>query len=340
MKTLRIFLILIWLVAGLYAQGQTRLLALSKSDHTLAIVDPVSLKVLARIPVGPDPHEVVASTDGKFAYVTNTGGGRAYEINVIDLVAQKALPNIDTRPLIGPHGIVFVGGKAWFSAEGARAVGRLDPATGKLDWSMGTGQDRTHMIYVTRNQRNVYTTNVNAGTVSVLTDTLITPGPNPMGGPAQQPRRDWIQTVIPVAKGAEGFDVSPDGKFLWTACAGDGTIHIIDIKAQQSVAVINANVIGANRLKFTPDGKRVLVTSLRTGDLTVIDAASRKEIKRIPIGRGGAGLEVDEAGNRAFVGCTPDNYVAVIDLKTLEVTARIDVGGGPDGLAWAVGGKW
>ena len=40
-----------------------------------------------------------------------------------------------------------------------------------------------------------------------------------------------------------------------------------------------------------------------------------------------------------FVGCTPDNYVAVIDLKTLEVTARIDVGGGPDGLAWAVGGK-
>jgi DNA-binding beta-propeller fold protein YncE len=176
MKTLRIFLILIWLVAGLSAQGQTRLLALSKSDHTLAIVDPVSLKVLARIPVGPDPHEVVASTDGKFAYVTNTGGGRAYEINVIDLVAQKALPNIDTRPLIGPHGIVFVGGKAWFSAEGARAVGRLDPATGKLDWSMGTGQDRTHMIYVTRNQRNVYTTNVNAGTVSVLTDTMFLTG--------------------------------------------------------------------------------------------------------------------------------------------------------------------
>lgn len=338
MKSLRLSFIIALLLTDIAAQGQTRLLALSKGDHTLAIVDPVSLKVLARIPVGPDPHEVVASTDGKYAYVTNTGGGRAFEINVIDLVAQKAMPNVDTRPLIGPHGIVFVGGKAWFSAEGARAVGRYDPATGKLDWSMGTGQDRTHMIYVTRNQRNVYTTNVNAGTVSLLTDTLMTPGPNPMGG-ASQPRRDWVQTVVPVAKGAEGFDVSPDGKFLWTACAGDGTIHIIDLKAQQSVAVVNANVVGANRLKFTPDGKRVLVTSLRTGDLTVIDVVSRKEIKRVPIGRGGAGLEVDEAGTRAFVGCTPDNYVAVIDLKTLEVTARIDVGGGPDGLAWAVAGK-
>lgn len=339
MKALRLSFIIGLLMAGIAAQGQTRLLALSKGDHTLAIVDPVSLKVLARIPVGPDPHEVVASSDGKYAYVTNTGGGRAYEINVIDLVQQKPMPNIDTRPLIGPHGIVFVGGKAWFSAEGARAVGRYDPTTGKLDWSMGTGQDRTHMIYVTRNQRNVYTTNVNAGTVSLLTDTVMTQGPNPMGGPATQPRRDWVQTVVPVAKGAEGFDVSPDGKFLWTACAGDGTIHIIDLKAQQSVAVVNANVVGANRLKFTPDGKRVLVTSLRTGDLTVIDAVSRKEIKRIPIGRGGAGLEIDEDGTRAFVGCTPDNYVAVIDLKKLEVTARIDVGGGPDGLAWAVGGK-
>jgi YVTN family beta-propeller protein len=325
------------------AQAQTRLLALSKNDHTLAIIDPVSLKVLARIPVGPDPHEVVASADGKFAYVTNTGGGRSFEINVIDLVAQKALPNIDTRPLIGPHGIVFVGGKGWFSAEGARAVGRFDPASGKLDWSMGTGQDRTHMIYVTRNQRSVYTTNVNAGTVSVLTDTLITPGPNPMvgpGGPAPQPRRDWVQTVIPVSKGAEGFDVSPDGKFLWTAAAGDGTIHIIDLKSQQSVAVLDAKVTGANRLKFTPDGKRVLVTSLRSGELTVIDAASRKEVKRIAIGRGGAGLEVDEKSLHAYVGCTPDNYVAVIDLTTLEVVGRIDVGGGPDGLAWAVSSKW
>ncbi len=41
------------------------LLALSKQDHTLAIVDPVSLQVLARIPVGDDPHEVVASADGQ-----------------------------------------------------------------------------------------------------------------------------------------------------------------------------------------------------------------------------------------------------------------------------------
>ncbi|MGH2646122.1 MAG: YncE family protein, partial [Ginsengibacter sp.] len=55
--------------------SHTSLLALSKTDHTLAIVDPVTLKVMARIPVGEDPHEVIASTDGKTAYVSIYGGG-------------------------------------------------------------------------------------------------------------------------------------------------------------------------------------------------------------------------------------------------------------------------
>src|SRR5690349_7067374 len=69
------------------------LLAVSKTNHTLAIVDPVTLKVMARIPVGEDPLEVVASSDGKTAYVCIYGGGRFHELNVIDLVAQKPLPS-------------------------------------------------------------------------------------------------------------------------------------------------------------------------------------------------------------------------------------------------------
>jgi YVTN family beta-propeller protein len=40
-------------------------------------------------------------------------------------------------------------------------------------------------------------------------------------------------------------------------------------------------------------------------------------------------------GARAYVACTPDDYVVVVDLKTLEVTNHIDAGKQPDGLAWA-----
>src|SRR6266487_3616745 len=310
------------------------LLALSKTNHTLAIVDPVTLNVIARIPVGDDPHEVIASSDGKTAYVTIYGGGSLHELNVIDLVAQKPLLNIDTKPLFGPHGLTFVNGKAWFTAEGSKSIGRYDPATGKLDWSMGTGQDRTHMIYVTADGKKIYTTNVSSGTVSILVDTLIPPGR--FAPPAAKPREDWIQTVIPVARGSEGFDVSPDSSELWTASSEDGAIYIINLKTKKLAPKVDAKILGANRLKFTPDGKLVFISSLQSGDLTIYDAKSRTEVKRLKTGHGAAGILMDPDGSRAFVACTPDNYVAVIDLKTLEVAHHIDVGGGPDGLAWAV----
>ena len=337
-----IFISLVICTGHCNAQQRT-LLALSKTDHTLAIVDPVTLKVMARVPVGPDPHEVIASSNGKTAYVSIYGGGSLHEINVIDLVAKKPLYNIDTRPFLGPHGLTFVGGKLWFTVEGSKCVGRYDPVAKKIDWCMGTGQDRTHMIYVTPDEKSVYTTNVSSGTVSILTDTIPAAGPMgppptgaPKAPPGFQPHRQWMQTLLPVSKGSEGFDVSPDGKQLWTASAGDGSIAVIDLNTRKVSSTIDAKVMGANRLQFTPDGKMVLVSSLRNGDLCVFDVASHKEIKKINMGHGGAGILVEPNGSRAFVGCTPDNYVAVIDLKTLEVVNHIDVGGGPDGLAWAV----
>ncbi|MEP6948718.1 MAG: YncE family protein [Ginsengibacter sp.] len=310
------------------------LLALSKTDHMLAVVDPVTLKVIARMPVGEDPHEVIASSDGKTAYVSIYGGGNLHELNVIDLVAQKPLRNIDTRPLFGPHGITFVNGKAWFTAEGSKSIGRYDPATQKLDWSMGTGQNRTHMIYVTADGKKIYTTNVSSGTVSILVDTLIQPGK--FGPPDARPHDDWIETIVPTARGSEGFDVSPDGSELWTASSEDGTISIIDPGAKKIAAKIDAKVFGANRLKFTPDSKLVFISSLQSGDLTIYDAKSHTEVKRMKIGHGAAGILMDPDGLRAFVACSADNYVVVIDLKTLEITGHIDVGGVPDGLAWAI----
>src|SRR6266446_3291233 len=236
------------------------LLALSKRDHTLAIVDPNTLQVVARVPVGPDPHEVIASSDGKTAYVSIYGGGRYHTLSVIDLVGQKALPDIDTVALNGPHGLAFVGGKVWFTAEGAKAIASYDPTTARVDWIMGTGQNRTHMIYVTADEKQIYTTNVSSGTLSILEKVALPPmGPPPGMRPSSgalppppggsQPRMDWNETVIPVGKGDEGFDVSPDGRELWTANAEDGTLSIINLTKRTVPATLDAKTFGANRLK-------------------------------------------------------------------------------------------
>ena len=314
--------------------GKKYLLALSKTDHTLAIVDPVSLKVLSRIPVGEDPHEVVASTDGKIAYVAIYGGGAFHELNVIDLINRKPLPNIDTRPLFGPHDVTYVQGKVWFTAEGSKAVGRYDPVTQKLDWSLGTGQDRTHMIYVTPDAKRIYTTNISSGTVSILTDTLIQPGRQ--APPNAKPRADWMQTVVGVTKGAEGFDVSPDGTKLWTAANIDGVISVVDLKTKKLETKIDAKAFGANRLKFTPDGKLAFISSLSTGDVYIYETATKKQVKQLKLGKGCAGILMDPDGSRVFIACSADNTIAIVDLKTFEVTSHLDVGGNPDGMAWAI----
>ena len=120
-------LVLLLAAACAVSNAQTFLLALSKSDQTLSIVDPTTLKVLARAPSGPDPHEVIASADGKTAYISNYGGGAYNTLGVIDLVNQKALPSIDLGALRGPHGLQFAGGKVWFTAEAAKVFGSYDP---------------------------------------------------------------------------------------------------------------------------------------------------------------------------------------------------------------------
>src|SRR5579863_438500 len=315
----------------------TALLVLSKQDHTLAIVDPATLQVVARVPVGDDPHEVVASTDGHTAYVSNYGFGAFHTLAVVDLIGQRAEPQIDLGALRGPHGLAFAEGKVWFTAEAAKAIGSYDPLSGKINWIMGTGQNRTHMIYIFPGAEKIVTTNVNSATVTILEHTARQAGGPPPngagvspsgmrspGGPLPgPPGGDWNETVIPVGRGSEGFDVSPDGKQAWVANAWDGTVSVIDIDAKKVTATLQANARGANRLKFTPDGTRALISA--GAELVVFDVSTQKEIKRIRIGRaGGGGVLVQPDGQRAYVAFAGDGFVAVIDLKTLEFVGKID----------------
>ena len=350
MTSTRLAASLCFLTSALWAAQapSPAILVLSKGDHGLMIVSPSTRQVVAQVPSGPDPHEVVASADGRTAYISNYGGGAYNTITVVDLVHAAALPVIDLGPLRGPHGLVFEGGKLWFTAEGAKVIGSYDPTAKKVDWVLGTGQDRTHMIFVFPDLERIITSNVSSATMTLIGKSANRgPGRGPGGPPPQgmngpggppppPPPPNWEETVVPVGKGAEGFDVSPDGKQLWAANAMDGTISVLDLASKKVVETIDANVPSANRLKFTPDGTQVLVSTLRGNDLVVFDVAQRKESKRVKIGTGAAGILMQPDGSVAYVACTPDDYVAVVDLKSLAVKGHISAGKQPDGLAWAV----
>jgi DNA-binding beta-propeller fold protein YncE len=339
------------------------LLVLEKNGNQLDIIDPASLKIVTKVPAGQDPHEVIASADGKLAFISNYGGAQSTlrTISVVDLLAQKALPAIDLGALRGAHGLDFAGGELYFTAETNKVIGRYDPATQKIDWVLGTGQDRTHMIWVGPSLDKIVTSNVSSATISIIEQVSLAnggfgppPGGNAGGGFGPPPggpppgggnQKTWEVTDVPVGRGAEGFDVSPDGKEIWTANARDATVNIIDFAGKKVIQTLPISVMGANRLKFTPDGKLVLISGLGAGgpgaassaaNLVVLDAASRKEVKQLKLGGGAAGILMDPDGSRAFVAISGGNKVVVVDLKSLCVTHEIAPLGQPDGMAWAV----
>jgi len=307
------------------AQSTPLLLVLEKNDKTLAIIDPGSQKVIARVPAGEDPHEIVASPDGRFAYISNYGAFQnpQHTLSVVDLVAHKPLPAIDLGALRAPHGLELVNGKVYFTAEGSKAIGRYNPTTHTVDWTLGLGQNRTHMLVVAPDESRIFTSNVNSDSISILD---------------HDPKADasgWTQTTIPVGKGPEGFDVSPEGKQVWAANSHEGTVSVIDVAARKVTDTFNIGMKFANRLKFTPDGKLVLISDLGTGDLLVLDTTTHKELKRMNLGHGVAGILISLDASRAYVAASPDSNIAVVDLKTLAVITRIPTSRGPDGMAWA-----
>ena len=310
------------LLAAMAAVAQVpspALLVLNK-EGSLAIVDPASRKVLGTVRTGESPHEAVASDDGKLAFVSNYGGATpGNSLSVIDLAARKELHRVDLGPLRRPHGLAFAGGKLYFTAELNKLIGRYDPEANQVDWLLGTGQATTHMIMVSPDLKQMYTANIGSDSITILDAAGV---------------QNWNETVVPVGKGPEGFDITPDGKQLWAANSRDGTISVIDIYGKRVVRTFSVQTKRSNRLKFTPDGRLVLISDLDAGDLLVLERDTRKELKRMKLGHSPAGILVTPDSARAYVAVTGDNEVAEIDLKRLELLARIRTGTGPDGMAW------
>jgi YVTN family beta-propeller protein len=304
------------LAATTVGPGQT-LLVLNKEEATLAIVDPRANKIVARIPTGEAPHEITASSDGKLAFVANYGSKTpGSTISVIDLIAKKELRRVDLGPLRRPHGIAYLDGKVYFTAELNKLIGRYDPAANQIDWLLGTGQNTTHMVLPSKDGIYLFTANIGANTITIIE------------------RATGNETIVPVGKGPEGLDLTPDGKQLWTAHSGDGGISIIDIATRQVVETFNIRTKRSNRIKFTPDGKLALISDLSGNELVILDTASRKEVKRINAGKAPEGILIVPDGSRAYIAVSGENQIAILDLKTLEVTGHLGTGSGPDGMAW------
>ena len=319
------FKILLALVVGslsvtfLNAQTNT-LLALNKAENSLAIINADTMKVIGRVPVGDGPHEVVFSADGKLAFVSNYGAQvPGSSISVIDVAQMKELRRVDVSPLMRPHGLVMIGGKLYFTAEVNRLIGRYDPATNKLDWLMGTGQNGSHMIVVSQDQKRMYTTNVASDSITAFEFNAIPPAGSKV-------------THIAVGKQPEAIDLSPDGKEVWVGLNIDAGVDIVNtstMKVAERVKLASRPY----RVRFSPDGKQVLFTLLATKEIAIYDAASRKELKKLTLDGVPMGVAFSPDGKTAFISIAEPDAVLKIDLEKMTISGSVELVA-PDGVAY------
>ena len=321
-------LLLGWPGVGRAAEGTgARLLVDNKGDCTMSIIDPASNQEIATIPEdGVTGHEVVASPDGKRAFVPiygNSGVGKpgtdGQLIRVMDLEQKSIVGTIDFGRGVRPH-CARIGprnGLLYVTTELDKCVTIIDPGTLKILGTVPTGQAQSHMLIISSDGRRGFTANVEPGTVSVLDLEL-----------------NKLLKVIPVCPNTQRIAISRDDRWVFTADQTKPQLVVIDT-AKQEVAKRIDLPSSAYGTDVTPDGRYLIAALPGSNQVGVVDLQTLTCVRTIPVPAEPQEVLVRPDGAVAYVSCTTSKQIAVIDVKTWQVSALIATGKGTDGLAWA-----
>jgi DNA-binding beta-propeller fold protein YncE len=322
-------LLLILLFAGVAvcsASDDGLLLVANKGEQTLGIVDPSMGRQVALIAEsGVTGHEVVASPDGKLAFVPiygNSGvglpGTDGRTIDVIDLQQRRVVHKIEFDHGVRPHCAVFgpKDGMLYVTTELDKAIAVIDPHTFKIVGKIPTEEAESHMLAISPDGRRGYTANVGPGTVSVVD---------------MQGRKKL--DVIKVANHVQRISVSPDGRWVFTSDTEKPRLAVIDTKTNKIDHWIELPGEGYGSAS-TPDGKWLLIAMPTANAVAVIDLASLRVAKAINVPAAPQEVLIRPDGRVAYVSCDRSHQVAAISLTDWNVKL-IEAGKSADGLAWA-----
>ena len=306
------------------------LLVANKRDHTLGIVDPVAGRQVATVEQsGATGHELIASPDGRTAYVPiygNSGVGRpgsdGRTIDVIDLGSRRRVATIDLGRAERPHCPLFGSdGRLYVTTELTQNVTVIDPRTNEVVDELPTGQPESHMLALRRDGKRAYTSNVGAGTVSVV-----------------DVAAKKVVAVVPVSANAQRIALSTDDRWVFTADQKQPRLVVIDT-ATNAVARSVALPGIAYGTAPTPDGRFLVAALPASGLVAVIDLHTWAVAQTIEVPKAPQEVLVRPDGRVAYVSCDASGKVAEIDTREWKVARLIDAGGMVDGLAWAAASR-
>jgi YVTN family beta-propeller protein len=302
------------------------LLVANKNDGTLGIIDPQSGRTLGAVAEGGvTGHEVIASPDGRFAYVPiygNSGVGKAgsdgANLVVIDIAARKVTGNLDFGHGVRPHCPLFgpKDGLLYVTTELENAIAVIDPRTLKVVGAVPTGQKESHMLAITRDGRRGYTANVGPGTVSVLD--LVA--------------RKTL-AVIPISGQTQRISLSVDDRLAFTSDQTKPRLAVIDTAANKVKQWVALPGLGYGTAA-TGDGRYLLVAVPAVNQVAVVDLGSMQVARTLDVPRAPQEVLIAPDSRTAYVSCDASHQVAQIGLADWKVKL-IDAGKGADGLAWA-----
>lgn len=326
-------------LANAAATQEGTLIVLNKSEATASLIDLASGEVAATVPTGRGPHEVAVSPDGRLAVACNYGGREAAgnTLTVIDVPHARVVKTIDLGEYRRPHGIRWLsdGHRIVVTAEDDKALLTVDIQEAKVLGTAETGQEISHMVAVTPDDKRAFVANIGSGSVSVIDLAS--------GGRLSNPS---------TGEGAEGIDITPDGKEVWVTNRAADTITILDSASLEILATLPSASFPI-RVKITPDGRHALVSNAKSAEVVVFDTSTRKSVHRIPMdlksldadgrlfaGRFGEssvpiGILIHPDGKRAYVANANADVVSILDLEEWKLIGGLIAGKEPDGLGYS-----
>lgn len=144
---------------------------------------------------------------------------------------------------------------------------------------------------------------------------------------------DTLKSIgeIPDTKGVHGVAIDPKSNHGFISCR---PVVMFDPKTLATLSTIDVEG-RPDGILFDPATERVFVLSHRDPNCTVINAVDGTVVGTVDLGGSPEQAASDGAG-KIYIDIEDQNNVAVVDAKTLAVTAHYplgDSGGGPGGLA-------
>ncbi len=292
-------------------------------EHTALLYDLRSKKVVSRVEVGVNGHEVAVSPDGHFGYVPiygNSGVGKpgtdGDRIDIIDLKEGKLVGNIPLGKPVRPHCAKFgPDGFLYVSAELAQALYVVDVHMKKVIAEIPTGAIESHMFVISPDGKRAYTSNVHAGSVSIL----------------DLKKRSLI-TVIPVAKTIQRISISPIGDSVYTHDQEASIVYVIDTFSNTIARKMEVPAsIYSSQLTLTGN---TFVAVSPSGKLFVFNLEFKKIMETFDVPKALGEVALTSQSNYAYVSCPAAGVIEVLNLDTYKLETPITLTPGVDGLEW------